>query len=94
MTIQVGINPLADPRPLLWLGFFWALVGAFFVAVASVRSRHRLWLLVFRDVSAGGTPKSRLMVSAAGWILILLPHLLLVADAFYHLVNTTIPVSP
>jgi tetratricopeptide (TPR) repeat protein len=92
MFIQVGINPLADPQPLLWLGFLWVLVGGFFVALTSVRSRHRVWSLIFGDVNSAGTPKSRLVLSAAGWALILLPHLLLVAEAVYRLLNTKIPV--
>jgi tetratricopeptide (TPR) repeat protein len=92
LFIQVGINPLADPQPLLWLGFLWVLVGGFLVALASVRSRHRLWSMIFGDASSGGTPKSRLVLNAAGWALILLPHLLLVVEAVYRLLNTKIPV--
>jgi tetratricopeptide (TPR) repeat protein len=82
MFIQVGVNPLAHPEPLLWLGAFWALLGGFLIAVASVRSRQRLWLLLFDDAGSGGSPAARFAMAAAGWTLVMLPHLMLVLNAY------------
>jgi tetratricopeptide (TPR) repeat protein len=93
MLIQVGVNPFAHPEPLLWLGFFWVLLGGFMIALASVRSRHFLWILLFKDISAGGTPTARLAMAAAGWILVLLPYVMLFLTAFYRLRDFLISLS-
>jgi tetratricopeptide (TPR) repeat protein len=85
MLIQVGINPLAHSEPFLWLGFCIVLLGAFMVALASVRSRHRVWLILFKDIGAGGTPLARRTMAAAGWILVIMPHLMLFANAYFRL---------
>jgi tetratricopeptide (TPR) repeat protein len=85
MLVQVGVNPFAHPEPLLWLGFFWVLLGGFMIALASVRSRHFLWIWLFKDISAGGTPTARRSMAAAGWILVLLPHIMLFLAAYYRL---------
>jgi hypothetical protein len=90
MFLQIGINPLAHPEPFLWVGFLWAALGGFLAALASVRSRHRLWLILFGDVGLGGTPRSRLVMSASGWLLVVLSHLLLVAHALYR-IHTSYP---
>jgi len=82
MFIEVGVNPFAHPEPFLWLGAFWALLGGFLSAVASVPSRHRLWLLLFDDPGSGGSPAARFATAAAGWILVIIPHFLLIADAY------------
>jgi tetratricopeptide (TPR) repeat protein len=85
MFIEVGVNPLAHPEPFLWLGALWALLGGFLIAVASVPSRHRLWHLLFDDPGSGGSPKARFAMAAAGWTLVVIPHFLLIADAYYRL---------
>jgi tetratricopeptide (TPR) repeat protein len=91
MLLQVGINPLVEPKPLLWTGLLWTLLGGFLAALAAVRSRHRLWLVLFGEIGLGGTPKSRLMLGVSGWLLVLLPHILLVTDAFYRLFRINLP---
>ena len=93
MLIQVGINPFAQPEPILWFGFFWVLIGGFMIALASVRSRHRLWFILFKDVGEGGNPTARFVMAAAGWILVLLPHLILFLFAVYRLLNFFSSVS-
>jgi tetratricopeptide (TPR) repeat protein len=90
MLVQVGINPFAEPDPILWLGLLWVLLGALMVALAAVRSRHRLWFLLFKDLGAGGSPAARMLVSLAGWILILLPHVLLVLVAYDRLIDSIV----
>jgi hypothetical protein len=77
MFLQVGVNPFANPEPALWLGAFWALIGGFLIALASVPSRHPLWLLLFDDPGSGGSPGARFATAAAGWMLVLLPHTML-----------------
>jgi uncharacterized membrane protein HdeD (DUF308 family) len=81
------MNPVANPELLLGFGFFLVLLGGFMVALASVRSHHRLWTLLFKDVSSGGTPTARFFMSATGWILISLPFALLFLMAYNRLYN-------
>jgi hypothetical protein len=64
------------------------------IALASVRSRHFLWILLFKDISAGGTPTARLSMAAAGWILVLLPHVLLFLTAYYQLRDFVFSLIP
>jgi len=94
MFIQVGINPLAHPEPFLWLGAFWALLGGFLIAIATVPSRHRLWLLLFKDVGSGGSPAARFATAAAGWTLVIIPHFMLILDAYFRLLSSTIFLFP
>jgi tetratricopeptide (TPR) repeat protein len=94
MLIQVGINPLAHSEPFLWLGFCIVLLGAFMVALAAVRSRHRVWLVLFKDIGAGGTPLARRAMAAAGWMLVVMPHLMLVANAYFRLQDYFLSMLP
>jgi tetratricopeptide (TPR) repeat protein len=87
LLIHVGFNLIANSDPLLWFGFFWVLLGGFMVALASVRSHHRLWSLIFKDANSGGTPTARFFMSVAGWILIALPFVLLFLMAYNRLYN-------
>jgi tetratricopeptide (TPR) repeat protein len=75
LLIHVGINPLADPQPVLWLEFFGTILGGFLIAFASIRSHHRLWYLLFKDVGMGGTPLARAFMGVAGGALVVLPFL-------------------
>jgi len=83
--VDEGLNPIANPALLQWLGFFWVLLGGFMIALASIRSRHRVWTLLFKDVSSGGTPVARFVMAAAGWILVILPFAVLFLMAFNRL---------
>jgi tetratricopeptide (TPR) repeat protein len=85
LFIHVGLNPIANPELLLWFGFFWVLLGGFMIALASVRSHSRLWSLLFKDAGAGGSPAARFSMSAAGWILVSLPFVLLFYAAFIRM---------
>ena len=55
------------------------------IALASVRSHHRLWALIFKDVGSGGTPTARFFMSAAGWMLVAIPFTLLFLMAYIRL---------
>ena len=85
LLVHVGLNPIADPEPLLWFGFFWVLLGGFMIALASVRSHHRLWSLIFKEAGSSGTPAARFVMFVAGWILVFLPFLLLFSFAYFRL---------
>jgi tetratricopeptide (TPR) repeat protein len=85
LLIHVGLNPVRNPEPLLWFGFLWVLLGGFMIALASVRSRSRLWALLFKDAGSGGSPTARFFMAAAGWILVILPFVLLFLMAFNRL---------
>jgi len=85
LLVDEGLNPIANPAPLPWFGFFWVLLGGFMIALSSVRSHHRLWSLIFKDVSSSGSPVARFSMAAAGWILVILPFAVLFLMAFNRL---------
>ncbi len=82
LLAHVGLNPFANPDFLLWIGFFWTLLGGFLIALASIRSHSRIWSLLFKEVGSGGTPAARFTMSAAGWVLVILPFAVLFFAAF------------
>ncbi len=94
MAVQLGLNPFAETAGILWIGFLFVLLGGFMTALASVRSRHRLWVILFKDVGAGGSQSARTLLALTGWFLILLPHLLLVVLAYDRLVRFTVGLLP
>jgi tetratricopeptide (TPR) repeat protein len=89
LLLHVGFNLIGHPEPLLWFGFFWVLLGGFMIALASVRSNHRLWSLLFKDADSRGTPTARFFMSAAGWALVALPFMLLFLMAYNRLYHLT-----
>lgn len=89
MLIHVGVNPFAQPDPLNWIGFLWTLLGGFLIAFASVRSRSRLWFILFNDSHLRGTPAARFSMAAAGWILVIMPYVMIFYLAFLRLQNYT-----
>ncbi len=93
LLIHVGINPFANPEPGLWLELLVILAGGLLIAFASVRSHHRLWYLLFRDVSTGGTPLARASMMVVGWLLVLVPFLHLFASAFLRLIAYLIELT-
>jgi tetratricopeptide (TPR) repeat protein len=85
LLVHNGLNPFANSEPLLLAGILWVMLGGGMIAFATVRSHHRIWFLIFRDVSSSGTPGARLAMSVTGWILVILPHILLFKLAFDRL---------
>jgi hypothetical protein len=85
LLIHEGINPLAKPEPIFWLEFLVTVLGGFLIAFATIRLHHRIWYLVFRDVSAVGTPLARTLIATLGWILVLFPFVHLFYAAFQRL---------
>ena len=94
VLIQVGINPFAHPEWYLWIGLPIVAVGSFLLALADVRSRHKLWQTLFEDQSAAGSTLARALAAITGWILVGLPHVLLLIDSLNRLNNFQIPPIP
>ena len=69
LLVHNGLNPLRF-TPTLWLGGVSVLIGGFFLAVASVRSHHPIWVKVFGETGGGGSRLARFTLSLTGWTLI------------------------
>jgi tetratricopeptide (TPR) repeat protein len=91
--VQVGLNPFAHPVFYLWLGLPLVVVGSFLLSLAEVRSNHIVWQKLF-DEQGDGSPFARLVTATAGWLFIIMPHILLVLDSLNRLRNFVIPPMP
>ena len=94
ILIQEGLNPIKHPAPHLWLGLPAVAAGSFFLAVAGIRSKHPIWQRWFGEYESRGSTAARVLLSIAGWFLILAPHLMLALDSFVRLQTFDIPPSP
>ncbi|MEW6239683.1 MAG: hypothetical protein AB1564_02610 [Chloroflexota bacterium] len=92
LLIHVGLNPLSADF-IFWIGLGWSLLGGFLLALGTVRSRHRLWMLL-GDPAASGKPLSRFALRTSGWILVLLSFALLTLDALQRLAVFEVPPIP
>jgi tetratricopeptide (TPR) repeat protein len=88
--VQVGLNPLSHPASYLWFAFPWVVLGSYLIAVAEVRSRHMIWKRLFLD-DGDGTPFARFALGAIGWLMILIPFILIVVDSLNRLADFQIP---
>lgn len=88
--VQVGLNPLNHPTSYLWFAFPWVVLGSYLIAVSEVRSRHAVWKRLFSQ-SGDGTFSARLVVGAVGWLLVLIPLILIAADSLNRLSEFQIP---
>ena len=91
--VQVGLNPLARPAWYLWLGLPVVALGSFLLSLAEVRSNHIVWQKLFSE-HGDGSSFARFMAAAAGWFLVILPHLLIVLDSLNRLQNFKVPPMP
>lgn len=91
--VQVGLNPIARPAFYLWLGLPVVILGSFLLSVAEVRSQHIVWQKLFSE-DGDGSAFARLIAAAAGWFLVLLPHVLIILDSLNRLQNFKIPLKP
>lgn len=89
--IQVGLDPLGHLTSYVWFAFPWVALGGYLVAVAEVRSRHVIWKYFFME-NGDGTPPARFAVGLAGWLMILIPLLLLLLDSIRRLSDFQIPL--
>jgi len=92
--IQDGLNPIKHPTLDLWIGIPIVVLGSFLLTVAGVRVRHTIWRRWFGQEGERGSAAMRVLVSAAGWMLVLTPHLLLLWDSFLRLQSFQIPAGP
>jgi tetratricopeptide (TPR) repeat protein len=92
--IQDGLNPIKHPTPDLWIGIPLVVLGSFLLTVAGIRVRHPIWRRWFGQEGERGSTAMRALVAAAGWMLVLTPHLLLMWDSFLRLQSFQIPTSP
>jgi tetratricopeptide (TPR) repeat protein len=91
--MQVGLDPIGHPAFYLWLGFPVVILGSFLLSLAEVRSNHMIWQQLFSE-HGDGSSFSRLIAAAAGWFLVLLPHVLILLDSLNRLQNFKIPLVP
>lgn len=91
--VQMGLNPFAHPVFYAWLGLPFVALGSFLLSLAEVRSQHVIWRTLF-DEHGDGSMFARLVTAAAGWFLILVPHILLALDSLNRLLNFRIPPMP
>ena len=94
IMIQEGLNPIKHPAPHLWIGLPAVALGSFFLAVAGIRSKHPIWQRWFGEYESRGSTAARILLSVAGWFLILAPHLVLALDSIVRLQNFEIPAMP
>lgn len=88
--VQVGLNPLNHPTSYLWFAFPWVVLGSYLIAVSEIRSRHAIWKRLFSQ-SGDGTFSARLLVGAIGWLMVLIPLILIVVDSLNRLSEFQIP---
>lgn len=88
--VQVGLNPLNHPTSYLWFAFPWVVLGSYLIAVSEVRSRHMLWKRLFLE-NGDGTVFARMAVGVVGWLMVLIPLILIVIDSLNRLSDFQIP---
>lgn len=93
MLIQVGLNPISHPAFVLWLGLPLVALGSFLLSVSEIRSRHFIWEQIFAE-QGDGSHFARGVAAFAGWVLVILPHLLLLLDSINRLRTFRIPPEP
>lgn len=88
--VQVGLNPLSHPTSYLWFAFPWVALGGYLIAVSEVRSRHAIWKRLFTQ-NGDGTLSARLTVGVLGWLMVLIPMILILVDSLNRLSEFQIP---
>lgn len=92
--IQARLDPFARTASFLWAGIPVVAAGAFLLAVAEVKAPHQVWRSMFSEEDGLGSGAARAAAAAGGWILVGLPHLLLVLDSLNRLNIFRIPYPP
>jgi hypothetical protein len=91
--VQVGLNPFTHQAILLWFGLPWVFAGSFLLSISEVRSRHPIWKKVFGE-RGEGSRFARILTAAAGWVMVIFPHLILLLDSLHRLRSFVIPPQP
>ena len=92
--MQSGLNPIAHSSWFLWLGLPIVAVGGFLLAASEVRSRHSFWKKVLGEENEAGSDMARMSAAIGGWILVIMPHVLMLAEALNRLQALQIPPMP
>lgn len=93
VLVQVGLNPFAHQAILLWLGLPCVFAGSLLLSISEVRFRHPIWKKVFGERGEGST-FARTVTAAAGWLMVVFPHLILLLDSLNRLKIFVIPPEP
>lgn len=93
VLVQVGLNPFAHPSFILWLGLPLVALGSYLLSISEIRSRHAFWQTIFSE-EGDGSNFARLVTAAAGWLLVIFPHLFLLIDSINRLRVFHIPPKP
>lgn len=93
VLMQVGLNPFAHPSFILWLGLPLVVLGSFLLSISEIRSRHAFWQTIFSEEGEGSN-FARLVTAAAGWLLVIFPHLFLLIDSINRLRAFHVPPKP
>ena len=88
--VQVGLNPLNHVAGYLWFSLPWVVLGSYLLAVSEVRSRHKIWHRLFQE-DGDGSSFSRTVIGVVGWLMVLVPLLLIVMDSLNRLSDFEIP---
>lgn len=91
--IQMGLNAFAHPAFYVWFGLPFVALGSYLLSLAEVRSSHVVWQKLFEEYGDGSS-FARLITGAAGWFLILIPHIMMLLDSLNRLRNFKIPPPP
>ncbi len=92
--VQSGLNPIAHPSWFIWLGLPIVTLGGFLLAIAEIRARNPFWKAVFAEESAAGSDMARMSASIGGWLLVILPHVLMLAEALNRMQDFQVPSFP
>ena len=92
--IQNGLNPIAHPSFFLWAGLLpFVTLGSFLLALSEVRTRHLIWKKLFLE-DGSGSRFARGVLTAAGWVFIMVPFALMLMSSLARLQSFQIPPSP
>ncbi len=93
--LQMGLNPFRNPVPAFFscLGLPIVILGSFLLSLVEVPFGHGVWQKLFSE-EGGGSPFARAVATSVGWLLVLIPHILLILDSLNRLRNFNIPPMP
>jgi len=88
--VQVGLNPFAHPVAYLWLGFPFVLLGGFLLAISETKQGNLIMKkMILDDENEVGF--MRTVAASAGWMMIVVPMILIVLDSIHRLAIFQVP---
>lgn len=93
VLVQVGLHPITHPEIFLWLGLPLVFAGSLLLSISEVHSRHVIWRKIFYE-RGEGSKFARAITGIAGWIMVILPHIILVLDSITRLKFFVVPPRP